>query len=123
MSINNFNTNDYISTKRKKIKELRRIKKSKKKFINNQLLINFYDFPEKFFIQNKDQLAETSFFDHCGNSIFMHYFNILYEDYKLNNLKISKDKINNNKFLSNIKIYQKNFYEFFRQQKNTRCFG
>ena len=53
-----------------------------------------------FFEKHKTILNNTSYFDECDNSIFAHYFNILY-------LIFTKNKI------SNSQIYLTNFNSFF----------
>ena len=72
----------------------------------------------KHFLLNIKTLKYSSYFDICGNSIFMHYFYILYEDYKLNKKNVVKKYIINNKILPNINIYKKYFEQFFKENKD-----
>ena len=80
------------------------LSKTRKKPIPDSIISLFYNDPQKFFLQHKELLNNTSYFDSCGNSIFMHYFYILYEDYKINN--------------NEVPIYKQNFDTFFKEHKN-----
>ena len=65
----------------------------------------FYNEPKKFFENHKTLLNNTSYYDELGNSIFAHYFNVLY------NIFINKD-------YSYSEIYISNFNSFFKFHKN-----
>ena len=106
-----------------KIKEF--IKQSKnrvrmrKKPISNSMINIFYDSPQKFFAQYKKSIKYSSYFDICGNSIFMHYFYILYEKHKLNTKKIAKNNLSKNKILLNINVYENNIDAFLKEHKDS----
>ena len=82
------------------LKIIKKLKKLKKQPIPNDIIKLFYDEPKIFFEKHKTILNNTSYFDECDNSIFAHYFNILY-------LIFTKNKI------SNSQIYLTNFNSFF----------
>ena len=65
----------------------------------------FYNDPRSFFAEHKALLENTSYYDSCGNSIFAHYFEILY---------ISSKKGKNN---YKTEIYESNFNSFFIAHK------
>ena len=100
------------------IKKNRKKSKLKKKPISNLIINLFYDNPQIFFNEYIKTLKDSSYFDICENSIFMHYFYILYEDYKLNKKNVVKKYIINNKILSNINIYKKYFDQFLKENKD-----
>ena len=114
------NSNEY---RRAKLEFKNFIKKSKnnmklrKKPINNSLIFYFYESPQKFFTQYQKSLKYSSYFDICGNSIFIHYFYFLYEEHKYSKKNITKNE-KNDKVLSNINIYQTNFDQFFVEHKD-----
>ena len=83
------------------IKKQKKLLKLKKKTISNDVIRLFYDEPKNFFKNHEKLLYNTSYYDDCNNSIFAHYFNVLYN--------ISMD---NN--YSNSKIYLSNFNSFFK---------
>ena len=101
------------------IRKSKRMVRFKKRPISNSLINKFYDTPEKFFTEYNKSLKYSSYFDICGNSIFMHYFYVLYEEYKLSNKKLAKNHIINNKILSNINIYKKHFDLFLQENKSN----
>ena len=76
------------------------IKKYIKKPIRESVIQQFYEEPEQFFSSFKNNLNNTSLYDISGNSIFVHYFNVLDSKQK------SKD---------NLDIYEKNFQIFFKE--------
>ena len=90
--------------KRKKgILEIHRIiYKLKKEPISDNIIQLFYEDPKTFFENHETLLNNTSFFDESGNSIFAHYFHILYMKFT-----------NNNHYL-NYEIYTSNFDSFFK---------
>ena len=75
-----------------------------KKSIPDSTIQLFHNNPEQFFSSAKTLLSDTSFFDICGNSIFVLYFHILCEK---DNSKCKKD------------IYEKNFDKFFNEFGNN----
>ena len=83
------------------IKKQKKLLKLKKKTISNDAIKLFYDEPTNFFKNHEKLLYNTSYYDDCNNSIFAHYFNVLYN--------ISMD---NN--YSNSEIYLSNFNSFFK---------
>ena len=86
------------------------INKIKKKPIPQNVIQLFYEEPEKFFNQYNDLLEKTSFFDDAGISIFVHYFYVLYENYKFqNDSKYSKPDLK-------YEIYESNFDSFFLKE-------
>ena len=93
-------------TKEKKQSELKflklKLKEKKQKLIPNTIIQIFYDKPQIFFNNYKTYLKNTSYFDNCGFSIFIHYFYILFENKE-------KDK----------EIYIKNFSQFFTDYKDA----
>ena len=87
---------------------------TRKKPIKNSVIELFYDEPEKFFSQYKTLLKGTSYYDISGNSIIMHYFNVLFEEYKHN----QRDKLKQNFINNKESIYESNFNTFFQENKN-----
>ena len=83
------------------IKKQKKLLKLKKKTISDDVIRLFYDEPTNFFKNHEKLLYNTSYYDDCNNSIFAHYFNVLYN--------ISMD---NN--YSNSEIYLSNFNSFFK---------
>ena len=57
---------------------LKNIKKFIKTPIPNSVIEIFYDDPKTFFVNSQTLLKNTSLYDISGNSIFIHYFNALY---------------------------------------------
>ena len=89
-------------------KTFRKISKLLKPSISNETIELFYSDPKNFFENSLTLLNNTSYFDELGNSIFTHYFYILYEIF-------IEEK--NNKRNSNYEIYKSNFSSFFRANK------
>ena len=109
------------------IKKLRKkhklLLRNRKKEVDNSLIYEFYKSPEEFFSQyNNTSLKYSSYFDICGNSIFMHYFYILYKDHCFINNISSKNALSKNLILENINVYHNNFIEFFKENKNNLLF-
>ena len=100
------------------IKESKKKNILRKKPINYSIIKTFYESPETFFTKYKKSLKFSSYFDICGNSIFMHYFNILYEEHKCNKKLFSNNSFITNKILSNINIYHQHFNQFFLEHKD-----
>ena len=92
-----------IKQRKKLRKILFKIRKLFKPCISNDTIISFYENPEEFFNSYEELIEKTSFYDELGNSIFIHYFYILYDLYK-------KNEINSDN------IYQKNFNNFFTKE-------
>ena len=93
------NSRNFVESKNeleKFIKECKKKMRIRKKPINNIIINYFYESPQKFFTQYKKSLKYSSYFDICGNSIFIHYFYFLYEEYKFNKRKFSKNDLINN---------------------------
>ena len=88
----------------------KKIKKLKKIPLPQNVIDLFYDQPTQFFTEFKSLLENTSLFDYTNTSIFMHYFNILYNQYKHQNDNQEK------KYDSNYEIYEKNFDKFFKEE-------
>ena len=61
----------------------------------------FYDNPDEFFASFERLLKNTTFYEDGGNSIFVHYFFVLYDLYQNNSGEIEDN------------IYEKNFNSFF----------
>ena len=78
------------------------LKEKKQKLIPNKIIQIFYEKPQTFFNNYKTFLKNTSSFDNCNFSIFIHYFYILFEN---------KDK--------NKEIYIQNFSQFFSEYKDA----
>ena len=78
------------------------IARLRKKPISVETIQLFYDEPKAFFENHSTLLNNTSYFDESGNSIFDHYFNVLYMQFT-----------NKNNYLNN-KIYTSNFNSFFK---------
>ena len=122
---NNHKENNCASKRDDKINIKDFIRQSKKRFtkikkpIGSSMINIFYDSPQKFFTQYKKAIKHSSYFDICGNSIFMHYFYILYEKHKLNRKKIVINDSSKNKILSNITIYEKNIDAFLKEHKDN----
>ena len=95
--------------------EYRSILKNKKEDVNNSLIYAFYKSPEEFFSQYNNSLKNTCYFDICGNSIFMHYFYILYKDHCSTKNTSPKNLTSKNY----INVYQNNFIKFFKEHKNN----
>ena len=108
-----------IKKLRKKYKLMLR---KRKKEVDNSLIYAFYKSPDEFFSQYNTSLKYTSYFDICGNSIFMHYLYILYKDHCFINNISSKNALSKNLILENINVYQNNFIEFFKENKNNLLF-
>ena len=86
----------------------------KKKPIPDSVIKMFYEQPEQFFKQEHKLLENTTFFDFNGNSIFSHYFYILYESYKRrNNIEPANQNDNSLKF----EIYESKFDSFFNENE------
>ena len=84
-------------------KTYKKIKKLEKPSISNEIIQSFYSDPKYFFGNQITLLNKTSYFDECGNSIFAHYFFVLYEIF------IGKNNANPNN-----EIYISNFLSFFK---------
>ena len=82
----------------------KKIIKSKKPPISNEIIQLFYNEPKNFFENHETLLKNTSYYDECDNSIFAHYFNILYNIFIKYNYSDSK-------------LYISNFYSFFVYHK------
>ena len=74
------------------------IKRKMKRPIKESVIQKFYDEPEQFFSSFKRDLNNTSLYDISGNSIFVHYFNVL-----------------NSEQNAKSDIYEKNFNIFFKE--------
>ncbi len=103
--------------KRINVNEFKKKYSSRKNPINNSIIKTFYESPQSFFEKFKISLKNSSYFDISGNSIFMHYFYVLYEDHKKNKKKLSKNNLITEKILLNINIYRNNFNQFFKEHK------
>jgi len=108
-----------IEKLRKKHKLLLR---NRKKEVNNSLIYAFYNSPKEFFSQYNISLKFSSYFDICGNSIFMHYFYILYKDHCFIKNISSKNVLSKNLISENTNEYQNNFIKFFQEHKNNLLF-
>ena len=91
----------------KSIKLFKFITENMRKPIPDSAIQLFYDNPVQFFSSSKILLANTSFYDNSGNSIFAHYFNVL-------------NSKNNRRFET--EIYEKNFANFFKGFINELTF-
>ena len=95
----------FVKKEREKIKNFikrqKKLTKLKTKPISNDTIQLFYDKPKNFFENHETLLNNTSYFDESYNSIFIHYFNVLYNISKNNNY-------------SNSDIYLSNFDSFFK---------
>ena len=93
-----------------KITLFKKISSVRKEPISQTVIDLFYDQPSQFFNEYKTLLENTSCFDLSNNSIFMYYFDILYQKYKpIKNTKDIKKDIN-------FEIYDKNFDKFFKDE-------
>ena len=91
-------------------------RKTRVKPINDSIILLFYNDPQTFFKQHKYLLENSSYFDSCGNSIFIHYFNILYEQHKkYQNQTIKQTSSVQNR--NNKSIYVQYFDSFFNKHK------
>ena len=86
--------------------------KTRKKPIKNSVINILYEDPEKFFSEYKILLKDTSYYDISDNSVFAHYFNILYKKF----INANKNKQKQNLYIKQ-SIYEKNFNLFFKDQK------
>ena len=77
----------------------------KRQPIPNNVIKLFYNQPDQFFSKYPHLLENTTYIDDTGNSIFAHYFYILYEKYKGKNATI------------NFEIYESNFNSFFKENE------
>ena len=97
-----------IENKPKQKKEIRKILSKIKKYalppISNDIVQLFYENPKDFFSSYEKLIEHTSFYDDCGNSIFVHYFYVLSDSYNNKSIKITDD------------IYEKNFQNFFKKE-------
>ena len=93
-----------------KITLFKKISSLRKEPISQNVIDLFYDQLSQFFNEYKILLENTSFFDLTNNSIFMYYFDILYQKYKptKNSKDIKKD--------INFEIYDNNFDKFFKDE-------
>ena len=89
-------------------------KKNQRKNISLSIINLFYEEPNIFFKNHKTYLAKTSFFDCCDNSIFSHYFYVLYQDYRA-----KKNQNYDKKSETFYEIYNNNFNSFFTEYKNN----
>ena len=103
--LKNFEIKNFKDKKeRKKLRKiLFKIKKLFKPCISNDTILLFYQNPNEFFNSYEQILEKTSFYDDSGNSIFIHYFYVLYDLYK-------KNEINSDN------IYETNFNNFFTKE-------
>ena len=92
--VNIVNKNNYNN--RNIVKLYKHIKNYLKNPIPESVIQLFYEDPEIFFLSFKNYLSNTSLYDISGNSIFAHYFNVLYS-------KLNTD------------MYEKNFGIFFKE--------
>ena len=90
----------------------KKISSLRKEPISQNIIDLFYDQPSQFFAEYKTLLENTSFFDLTNTSIFMHYFDILYQKFKP--IKNSKDNKN-----INFEIYENNFDNFFKDESKN----
>ena len=94
-----------LENKPKQMKKIRKIlaniTKNLKPPIPHDIIRLFYENPKDFFASYEGSIENTSFYDDGGNSIFIHYFYVLYDLYKKNSGQISDN------------IYEKNFNSFF----------
>ena len=99
----------------KSIKEVfRAFKKLKKNLISQETIKMFYENPEQFFNQHNKLLQGTCLCDIAGNSIFMHYLYILYEQYKRkHNSQIPND--NDHNLNVNLSLYESKFDWFLKE--------
>ena len=95
--------------------------RNRKKEVNNSLIYAFYKSPKEFLSQYNISLKYSSYFDICGNSIFMHYFYILYKDHCFIKNISSKNALSKN-LISDTNEYQNNFIKFFKEHKNNLLF-
>ena len=97
-----------IENKPKQKKEIRKILSKIKKYalppFSNDIIQLFYENPKDFFSSYEKLIEHTSFYDDCGNSIFVHYFYVLSDSYNNKSIKITDD------------IYEKNFQNFFKKE-------
>ena len=87
--------------------------KTRKKPIKNSVINILYEDPEKFFSEYKILLKDTSNYDISGNSVFAHYFNILYKKF----INANKNKQKQNLYIKQ-SIYEKNLNVFLKTKKN-----
>ena len=87
----------FRKTQKKKLKSKKQLKN-----ISNNVIQLFYGDPKNFFENHVTLLKNTSYYDESNNSIFAHYFNILYNIYLKNNN-------------SNSEIYLSKFNSFFKE--------
>ena len=78
-----------------------------RKPIPSSVITEFYDQPNKFFSEYQRLLENTTYIDNMGNTIFSHYFYILYE----------KSQKKNSSAAINFDIYEKNFDTFFKENE------
>ena len=98
--VKGLNCNDL--TKYQKIKSWRKTHP-----IPNKVINLFYDQPNQFFSKYQHLLEKTTYLDNTGNSIFAHYFFILYEKYKG---RTSSSTINYD-------LYESKFDSFFKENE------
>jgi len=96
--------------------------RNRKKEVNNSLIYAFYKNPKKFFLQYNITLKYTSYFDICGNSIFMHYFYILYKEHCFIKNISSKNALSKDLISENTNEYHNNFIKFFKEHKSKLLF-
>lgn len=102
-----------FNKKDQEINELfKKFKSLRKKDIPEQTIIIFYENPGKFFNEYQKLLANTSLLDSSGNSIFEHYFYVLYENYNIKNNRAKTSNMNAQNI--NFNIYESNFDNFFK---------
>ena len=115
----------HINTKRKLTdiekmkKKYRSLLRNRKEEVNISLINAFYKSPKEFFSQYNMSLKYSSYFDICGNSIFMHYFYILYKDHCFIKNLSSKNSPSKKLISENSSVYQNNFTKFFKEHKNN----
>ena len=100
-------------------KEYKLLLRNRKKEVNNSLITIFYKSPKEFFSQYNISLKYSSYFDICGNSIFMHYFYILYKDHCFIKNISSKNALSKNLISENTNVYHNNFTKFFKEHKKN----
>ena len=95
-------------------KFFRKFAELRKKCIPDNVINLFYENPKNFFSKHEKLLKETCFYDSAGFSIFDHYFNILYQQFKINNKIYTDIDI---KIDMDFAYYESNFDKFFKENK------
>ena len=118
-SSNHTNSRRELTTIERIRKKQKLLLRNRKKEVNNSLITIFYKSPKEFFSQYNISLKYSSYFDICGNSIFMHYFYILYKDHCFIKNLSSKNTLSKNLISDNTNVYHNNFTKFFKEHKNN----